>query len=252
MKRTYFFNAFIWLYSSLSISQIKPLIQFVTIPGGTFIMGSPTDELDRQEDETQHSVTLSTFKISKYEITFEEYDDFCNATGRKKPSDSGFGRGKIPVVNVTWYDATEFAKWMGCRLPTEAEWEYVARAGTNTVFNTGNNISVLQANFDGNYPYNKGEKGIFRQKPMSVGSFEPNNWGVYDMHGNVWEWCSDWYGEYSTEQQTDPKGFETGTCKVYRGGSWNNYARLLRSADRRDYDPNGSTYSLGIRLVSLK
>ncbi|MDD3723587.1 MAG: formylglycine-generating enzyme family protein [Lutibacter sp.] len=230
----------------------KPTITWVSIPAGTFTMGSPASEVDRNRDETQHEVTLSAFKMSAFQVTFEQYDLFCDATGRSKPSDEGWGRGNRPVINVSWNDATAFAEWMGCRLPTEAEWEYACRAGTTTPFNTGNNLTTSQANYHGNYPYNNNAKGVYREKTTPVGSFAPNAWGLYDMHGNVWEWCSDWYGDYSTSAQTNPKGPSSGSYRVLRGGSWINYADYCRSA-RRGYDtPDSRDDCIGFRLVSPK
>jgi len=230
----------------------KPTIAWVSIPAGTFTMGSPTSEVDRSSDETQHQVTLSAFKMSKYEVTFEQYDLFCDATGRSKPSDEGWGRGNRPVINVSWDDASAFAEWMGCRLPTEAEWEYAARGGTTTPFSTGNNLTTSQANYDGNYPYNNNAKGEYRQKTLPVGSFAANAYGLFDMHGNVWEWCSDWYGDYSTSAQINPKGASSGSYRVIRGGSWNSHADTCRSAYRGSRTPDHRYDIIGFRLVSPK
>jgi formylglycine-generating enzyme len=215
----------------------KPEIEWVSIPGGTFTMGSPANEVLRDDNETPHQVTLSAFKMSKYEVTFAQYDAFCNATGHKKPKDKGWGRGKRPVINVNWDDATAFAEWMGCRLPTEAEWEYACRAGTTTPYNTGNTLTKKQANFDG-------------VKTMPVGSYAPNAWGLHDMHGNVWEWCSDLYGEYFATAQTNPQGASTGGLRVLRGGSWYKSANRCLSAYRYLNSAEYSAGVLGFRVVS--
>jgi len=210
----------------------KSKIEFVEIPGGTLIMGSPVTEQERMDDEIQHEVILSGFKMSKYPITNEQYDLFCEATERDKPR--GREKGNFPVSQVTWYDADAFAKWMGGRLPTEAEWEYAARANTITPFHTGDCLTSEQANFNGKEPYKSCEKSEKRAKPLPVGSFSPNAFGLYDMHGNIWEWTNDWYGQYDLENKTNPKGTNSGETKVIRGGGWRNTASECRSAYRGD------------------
>ena len=231
-------------------NQTKPTIEWVDIPAGTFTMGSPKSEVDREDNEVQHEVSLSAFKMSKYEITFEQYDIFCEATGRTKPEDQGWGREKRPVISVSWEDATAFAEWLGCRLPTEAEWEYACRAGTTTSFNTGNCLNSSQANFDGTNSYYSCSKSKGREKTMIVGSFAPNAWGLYDMHGNVSEWCSDWFGAYPTTAQTNPVGPKSGSCRVYRGGGWSYFGSYVRSAYRDDYSKTAPDYFTGFRIVS--
>jgi formylglycine-generating enzyme required for sulfatase activity len=228
----------------------KPEIEMASIPAGTFTMGSPVSEVNRESDETQFQVTLSAFKMSKYEITFAQYDAFCEATSREKPNDNDWGRGNHPVINVSWYDATAFAEWMGCRLPTEAEWEYACRAETTTPFSTGSNLTSSQANYDSNNQYNTNAKGEYREITLPVGSFAPNAWGLYDMHGNVWEWCSDWYSEYPLSNQTNPKGPLSGSYRMYRGGSWSYDAFYCRSAYRNYIAPDLRDYGIGFRLVS--
>jgi formylglycine-generating enzyme required for sulfatase activity len=263
----------------------KPAIEWASIPAGTFTMGSPTTEVGREDNEIQHKVTLSAFKMSKQEITVAQFKAFVDATGYVTDADKGTlgikGSGILtgtkiefkagvnwkcdvegnhrpvaeynhPVIHVSWNDAVAFAKWMGCRLPTEAEWEYACRAGTTTPFNTGNNLTTDQANYDGKYPYNNNAKGVSRAKTMPVGSFASNAWGLYDMHGNVWEWCSDWYGGYSTGVQTDPKGPASGSYRVFRGGDWYFRAKYCRSAYRYF---NGQSYRdciVGFRIVTPK
>lgn len=237
------------LTTSLS-AQKRLHIKWVTIPSFTFMMGSPESETGREDDEIQHQVTVSAFKISAYEITFKQYDKFCKETGRRMPADEGWGRKYRPVINVTWEDAKAFADWAGCRLPTEAEWELATRAGTKSAFNTGQCLNSNNANFDGSRTYDRCDKGVFRRKTLPVGSFFPNKLGMYDMHGNVFEWCSDYYGPLSGEAQVDPQGPSMGAFHVIRGGAWNSEADHCRSAHRTF--SSEAANNIGFRLVSDK
>ena len=227
----------------------KPVIEWADIPAGSFLIGSPSSEADRNEDEWQVKVHLDSFRMSRHEITFAQYDLFCEATGREKPDDNGWGRKNRPVMNVSWHDAKAFAEWMGARLPTEAEWEYACRAGTTTPFNTGENITTFQANYNGKTPYKDFAEGEYRRETMPVGSFEPNAWGLYDMHGNVWEWCSDWYSAYPKKEQSNPQGPETGNSRVFRGGGWYSAGMMCRSARRYNLNPDFSYNFIGFRIV---
>ena len=227
----------------------KPTIKWALIPAGKFMMGSPASEVDRSDNESQHEVSLSAFKMSAYEVTFSQYDAFCEATKREKPSDEDWGRGQRPVINVSWEDATAFAEWMGCRLPTEAEWEYACRAGSTTPFNTGDNLTSNQSNYNGNFPYKNNVKDIYYKLSKEVGSFAANKWGLYDMHGNVCEWCSDWYGDYPSSAQTNPKGPSEGFYRVGRGGSWFFTAIGCRSSYRIANYPD-YRLNFGFRIVS--
>ena len=262
-----------------SFTAQKHNISTALIPAGTFTMGSPITEVDRGSDETQHLVTLSAFRMSKYEITNLEYAAFLNAknigsnglyengaypTSALIYASSGsfdfglhyngiqwipvVGYENSPVLKVTWYGAVEFANYMGGTLPTEAQWEYACRAGTTTPFSTGDFLTNLQANYDWVYPYNGGINTvtIHAVKTHLVGSYLPNAFGLYDMHGNVWEWCSDWYGTYSSSPQINPKGSVSGDYRVIRGGCWYSGAKNCRSACR--YGPNANIH-IGFRLV---
>jgi formylglycine-generating enzyme required for sulfatase activity len=244
---------------------------FVRIQGGTFMMGSPASEASRNSNEVQHQVTVSSFFMGKYEVTQREYQAVMGT------NPSFFKGDNLPVEKVSWFEAVEYCNarsrkegltpaytisgsgdsrtvtWNrnvnGYRLPTEAEWEYACRAGTTTPFSTGSNITTNQANYDGNNPYNGNAKGTYREKTTAVDSFAANVWGLYDMHGNVWEWCWDWYGSYSSGAQTDPVGASSGTYRVLRGGSWYFNGRNLRSAFR-DFDtPSARGSDLGFRLA---
>ncbi|MHC6202252.1 formylglycine-generating enzyme family protein [Breznakiellaceae bacterium SP9] len=260
-------------------------IVMAAIPAGTFTMGSPSGEVSRRGDETQHSVTLSAFTMSKHEVTQAQWQ----AVMGSNPS-FFTGDDKRPVEQVSWYETIEFCnrlsvlaglnpaytidkttpdpnntntntddplKWTvtrnpganGYRLPTEAEWEYACRAETATPFNTGGNITTDQANYDGTSPYNGNTAGVFRNTSTAVGTFAPNAWGLYDMHGNVWEWCWDWHGVYPGGSQTDPMGAASGSSRVWRGGSWYDFAAYLRSAFRSCYTPTLRFNFLGFRVV---
>jgi formylglycine-generating enzyme required for sulfatase activity len=223
---------------------VKDMVQILA---GTFKMGSPKNEADRRDDETQHQVKVRDFLISRYQITNALYEKFDpnHRSQRGQFSD----QDDQPVIYVNWYEAVMFCRWLGCRLPTEAEWEYACRAGTSTPFNTGDNLTTEQANYHGNYPYKKYPKGKYLQKTTPVGSYPPNAWGLHDMHGNVYEWCQDWYGEYKKETVENPTGPETGSSRVLRGGSWDGGARFCRSANRGLFSPDARSGGVGFRLV---
>lgn len=261
-------------------------LQLVDIPAGTFVMGSQGWEINRDPQETLFKVTLSAYRMSKCEITNEQYATFLNAmnigsdgiyAGGSYPkevlicaSNGRFDWGlhvvdgkwvpvsgceKNPVINVSWYGAMEFATYVGGTLPTEAQWEYACRAGTRTPFNTGQKLSYNDANFDWTHPYNSPVNMLMTSpgKTLPVGSFPANAYGLCDMHGNVWEWTKDLYGKYPKEAQIDYSGPDEspgmGQMHIFRGGSWNNYAFWCRSASRRI---NESTYNaniLGFRVA---
>jgi formylglycine-generating enzyme required for sulfatase activity len=230
----------------------------VVIPAGRFRMGSRVNEPDRSDDEgPQHEVNLAQpFAIGVHAVTFDDYDRYAAANGSEKPGDEGWGRGSRPVINVSWDDAQAYCRWLGeqtrraYRLPSEAEWEYACRAGTTTPFHYGSRISSEQANFNGSYAYNGSAKGEYRGQTLPVGSFPPNAFGLYDMHGNVWEWCQDpWHGDYQGAP-ADGSVWETGgsSSRVLRGGAWYNYPRHCRAASRDDGAPDNRSLSIGFRV----
>jgi formylglycine-generating enzyme required for sulfatase activity len=226
---------------------------FVYIPPGSFTMGSPSSEPERDDDERQHHVTLTKgFFMQTTEVTQGQW----KAVMGSNPSYFKNCGDNCPVEKVSWEDVQEFIRKLNrkegvdrYRLPTEAEWEYACRAGTTTPFNGGNCLSADEANYDGNYPLDGCPKGSYREKTVPVGSFPPNDWGLYDMHGNVWEWCSDWYGEYPSGSVTDPEGPSSGSYRVFRGGSWLSYARGCRSASRFLSAPGCRRDLIGFRLA---
>ena len=209
-------------------------MKFVWIPPGSFVMGSPKQEKERFEDETQHKVTLTKgFYMGVYTVTQEQWKLVMG----NNPSHFK-GEKNLPVDMVSWNDCQEFIKKLRekdkklYRLPTEAEWEYACRAGTITPFHFGETISTDQANYDGNFIYGTGKKGMCREKTTPVGGFPANAWGLYDMHGNVWQWCQDWYSDYPQKDVVDPQGAEKGDFRVLRGGSWSIHPEYGRSACR--------------------
>lgn len=235
-----------------------PLPNLVEIPGGSFTIGSPVEESHRDFDEDQRQVNIQqAFKISSHEVTFEQYDAYVSAVQGGVPSDDNWGRGSQPVINVSWADANAYAAWLSdqtghqYRLPTEAEWEYAARADTVWPFHTGTSIWTTQANYDGTTPYAGTVPGIYRQRPIAVGTFEPNAWGLFDVHGNVAEWtCSDYVDPPGVAQETCATA-DTTMQRSLRGGSWQSKAWGVRAADRAtknavtDFREN----TVGFRLV---
>jgi len=259
-------------------------MKFVYIPSGTFMMGSPENEPGRNNpNETQHKVTLTKgFYMQTTEITVGQWRQFVKESGYKTEAETENGSyiGKSwkkendtnwkspgfeqwdssPVTCVSWNDTQAFIKWLNrkevtdkYRLPTEAEWEYSARAGTTTPFALGKCLSTDQANYDGNQPLSGCPKGEYRRKTVSVGSFAPNAWGLYDMHGNALEWVQDIFsnGAIYTAEQTDPIYAGDGSCKyrVIRDGNYYSEASGCRSANRFAGLPGISHNGLGFRLV---
>jgi formylglycine-generating enzyme len=209
-------------------------MKFVWIPPGSFMMGSPREEKGRSDDETQHKVTVSNgFYMGIHLVTQEQWKEVMGFN----PS---FFKGEknLPVENVSWKDCQEFIEKLRgkdskpYRLPTEAEWEYACRAGTTSPFHFGKTISTDQANYNGDFTYGNGKRGLYRKKTTPVGSFPANAWGLHDMHGNVWQWCQDWHGEYPQNDVIDPQGPEIGGSRVMRGGAWSHDPQSCRSAYR--------------------
>ena len=274
MKKLVVIFLFVVLFSfaGRSVSAQSAPANFVRVEGGTFQMGSPASEPGRNNIEgPQRQVTVSSFYMGRHEVTQKEYQEIMGT------NPSNFKGDNLPVEQVTWFDAIEYCNqrsqregltlaytisgsgnnrtvtWNrnanGYRLPTEAEWEYACRAGTTTPFSTGSNITTSQANYDGNSPYNNNTRGTYRGKTTTVGSFAANPWGLYDMHGNVYEWCWDWFGAYPSDAQTDPAGAASGVNRVGRGGSWSYGGKDLRSGWRIAGDPEDGTDDFGFRLV---
>jgi formylglycine-generating enzyme required for sulfatase activity len=238
-------------------------MKLVYIPPGEFMMGSrdTVEEVGRKgggkntyftHEHPQHRVKITNgFFMGSTEVTQGQYREIMG----KNPSH--FKGEDNPVETVSWDDAVKFCKKLSekegktYRLPTEAEWEYACRAGTSSPFHTGETISTSQANYNGNYVYGNGAKGVYHERTMSVGSFPRNAFGLYDMHGNVWEWCQDWYGKgyYETSPTTDPQGPSTGVYRLLRGASWSICPWNCRSASRYWNAPFARYDYFGFRIL---
>lgn len=245
-------------------------IRFRLIPPGKFLMGSPDSEPHRQKDERQHRVTITKpFYMGKYEVTQAQWERVMGTN----PSHFQTLDDNLPVERVAWYQSNDFCTKL-CelegvspqtfRLPTEAEWEYACRAGTTTAYYRGNECDSTVANISSKVRIERTRMtGFFAQKPVvdvayeyraatgtrSVGSYPANAFGLYDMHGNVWEWCVDWYEEIYSVQVEDPSGPEKGKMKVLRGGSWSDKPEECRAAQRNSFWNTYSSSNVGFRLV---
>lgn len=234
-------------------SWVEPVtkMKFIRIHAGAFVMGTPEGEPERQSDEIRHSVRITRdFYMSETEVTQAQW---LRVMG-KNPSHFQ-NCGDCPVETVNYYDIRSFIDRLSdggstFRLPTEGEWEYACRAGTQTPFATGENLTTHQANYDGRFPYDHFPRGLFRGKTSMVRAFPANPWGLYDMEGNVWEWCEDWYAPYPRNEVVDPSGATAGQRKVIRGGSWYFAADSARCGLRYTHRPQDSGFSLGFRLIA--
>lgn len=224
---------------------------FVLVRAGTFEMGTPPDEPAREAGEVPHVVRLTRpFYFGRYEVTQGQWEEVM----RTQPSHFTDCGRRCPVESVTWFDAQAFASRLSARtgerfrLPTEAEWEYVCRAGRAEPFGHLSSLSSREANINGNYPYNAAQ-GTFRERPTAVGYFPPNPWGVHDMSGNVWEWVQDWHCPYPSGLVADPVGECATGRRVIRGGSWLFDGASARCGLRYTHRPEDKGFSLGFRLV---
>ena len=225
--------------------------EMLVIPGGRFRMGCVSGRGCYDDERPVHVVRVESFELGKYEVTFGEYDRFTATTGREPVADEGWGRGRRPVINVSWEDAEAYTKWLSeqtgerYRLPSEAEWEYAVRAGKETAYSWGNEIGRNRANCDG-----CGSEWDDRQT-APVGSFGPNGWGLHDLHGNVWGWVQDCRNGNYEGAPTDGSAWERGDCsqRVSRGGSWFIYPRDLRSAIRYRDSASNRYDNLGFRVA---
>ena len=229
-------------------------VPFRYIPAGRFEMGSPANERQRVDDETLHEVAITKgFWIAETETTQRLWKAVMVVNPSRFKGDD-----LLPVERVSWFDSQDFIAKLNelqvsgaghFRLPTEAEWEYACRSGTTTAYHWGEALNGDKANCDGNYPYGTSKQGNFVGKTTRVGMYLANDWGLFDMNGNVYEWCADWYGEYLDGTQTDPQGAAEGDLRVVRGGAWRLLPRYCRSANRGRLDPNVRQFIVGFRLV---
>jgi uncharacterized protein (TIGR02996 family) len=231
--------------------RAKIPMTFAWVPPGSFLMGSPEQEEGRQANETLHRVTLTKgFWLGTHLVIQAQWR---RVMGKNPSCFKGEGH---PVDSVSWDDCQEFCRKLEeatqhrFRLPTEAEWEYSCRAGTTTPFFLGQTLSTDQANYNGNYTYGGGAKGAYRQKTRPVGSFPANAFGLYDMHGNLWEWCQDGYADYNIKDIEDPQN-DSSVARVLRGGSWRARPSWCRSASRGCNAPSYRHFYLGCRVACL-
>jgi formylglycine-generating enzyme len=239
------------LWQAFEVKGVRQEMRW--IPPGRFLMGSPDREAERRSDELQHPVVLTQgFWLADTACTQALWQAVLGDNPASFQDDI-----QNPVESVSWQRIQEEflpalnAEVQGLEavLPTEAQWEYGCRAGTQTPFWFGDRITPEQVNYDGNYPYAEGEKGLNRKKTIPVKALTPNGWGLHQMHGNVWEWCADWLGDYGAGEQVDPKGPEVGRLRVLRGGCWLDGGRRCRSANRDAYVPGDRDGGIGFRLA---
>ncbi len=242
------------LFASVSLAGVGQ--GFRRIAAGIFLMGSVPDEVGRNEDETQHRVSLThNFWLADTPVTQALWEVIMGN------NPSRFKGANRPVENVSWEDAQAFITkvnhlqpGLGLCLPTEAQWEYACRAGSNTPFSFGENITPRMVNYNGSYPYRRRQLGRYRRQTVEVKALSPNAWGLYGMHGNVWEWCKDWHGIYpaniSDDPIVNPQGADFGVYHVLRGGSWLNAAADCRSACRAPVYPDFGVGDVGFRLAA--
>lgn len=234
-------------------------LEMIKVKAGTFMMGSPENADGRSDAEKLHKVTLTQdYWLGKFPVTQAQFQAIM------KYNPSRFYGSQRPVENVDWNCARDFCVRLNKKfedklpegyqfdLPTEAQWEYACRAGRKTAYFWGNSCNGTEANCDGNFPCGTTAKGPFLERTTDVGTYEPNDWGFYDMHGNVCEWCRDWYNDDYGEDAIDPVGPSSGWCRVTRGGSWLNYAQYCRSAYRSSNSPDYHVRYLGFRLALVK
>ncbi|MBL8472843.1 MAG: SUMF1/EgtB/PvdO family nonheme iron enzyme [Rhodocyclaceae bacterium] len=238
------------VYAELRVKDVVQKLRWIA--PGRFMMGSPADEPERFLKELQHEVVLSD--------PFWLADTACTQALWQAVTGADPSRGKgaqRPVDMVSWNDVVlgflpaldALEPKLQAVLPTEAQWEYACRAGSKTPFSFGNTVTVDQVNYDGNYPYAHCPKGQDRARTIDVAALPANPWGLYQMHGNVWEWCADWYGNYGLAKQTDPTGPRNGRERVLRGGSWSDYAGYCRAACRHAYEPAERSDYVGFRFA---